>query len=338
MKKITMLLVACFLVLSPSIALAEDFNREAFDYTNINEWHEQGYTGKGVKILLSDIGYVWEQYEGFDEKVKVINSGNFSQIPTNDHGMYSAQLLHLIAPDAEIYVTQFPSVIEAIDNDYQIVSSANVLPFDSLKKREKQFQQAYEKGIFMNNAIGNYADDSFNPWALSPYWWSTGAVDINKGVLKRMDYSSISEHLKSVSLTNLKIKYFENGKGYDIPYTGTSGASQVLSGMVALYYQYYKEQNGYFPSVDEVRRFIIDNSLDLEEEGHDQYTGHGLFVLPKITEEDNKCEIVTEESNELAVEMIQTDGEIRYVHIDFVDEYINDYGYALSKCKTDTTY
>ena len=41
----------------------------------------------------------------------------------------------------------------------------------------------------------------------------------------------------------------------------------------------------------ELENFINNNLIDLEDEGFDTKTGHGLFILPKIEVEDMKIEL-----------------------------------------------
>lgn len=336
MRKIFLSSVLLWMI--PMVVNASTLNQEEFEYTNISEWHEKGYTGEDVKIVISDQGNVYAEHPAFDGKVFVLDEHLKSNSITFSHAEDVIHVIRQVAPDAEIYVSSMwanSSIKSALELDAQIVTRSQSYDDLFLNLDTELSKQAYDSGIFLNGSAGNYSTIS-NAYLRSSYWWSTGAVSMENGLPLRTNYSSYGEGLKSVSFTSLLI--CQALKPCDKPWItgsyfhGTSAATSFLSGIVALYYQYYKEQNGHFPSVEETRQFIIDSSIDLEDTGYDNYTGHGLFVLPKLDELNNdKCKITPEESNQFAVKMMNPDGEIRYVHTGYVDEY-RAKGYKLPGC------
>lgn len=62
--------------------------------------------------------------------------------------------------------------------------------------------------------------------------------------------------------------------------TVTSFSSPLLTGMLALVQQFFKVKTGQYLNQHELCQFMIDNSVDLGDEGKDAKYGHGLFVLP----------------------------------------------------------
>ena len=63
--------------------------------------------------------------------------------------------------------------------------------------------------------------------------------------------------------------------------SGTSHCAPVFAGMVGLVQQFFLENAGRVLKPIEMERFVADNLLDVDIEGFDIRTGHGLFRLPK---------------------------------------------------------
>jgi hypothetical protein len=307
---------------------ANTLNKEEYDFTNITEWHEKGYTGKGVKIVLNDIGYVQTSAPFLHGKVfDPLGTVNREYVKSS-HAQLVTQVIHDIAPEAEIYVFNTPRPTEPIkwatENDAQLINRS--LGGSYTNDIDELSRISYNNNIFMSVASGN-EDETLTPFANSDYWYTIGAVSMENGLPIRTSYSSWGEGIDimefSAILTCTYICEYHNASYFH----GTSASTPFVTGMLSLYYEKYKEEHGEFPSIKKAREFVAQNTIDLEAKGYDIYTGHGLFVLPKLD-----CPIVAEKSNPLAVEMISPDKMIRYVHADYVREYINDKKYNLSKC------
>lgn len=285
--KRTLVIVLAVLILIPSSAYA--LNEKQMEYCNINQWHSEGLTGKGVKILLSDVGYihpdtVFINMKNIVNPIPKININQDTPDGYKTHIQAIVQIIQQIAPDAIIYIDNFSlnsAVHTAIENDVQIISRSLSAYASFFESQNERFKLAYDKGIFMNGAAGNTI---FNKYAESPYWFSTGAVRLKNNKVYKEDYSQTGEGLNFMGLTRLDVyKDFNlDGKGKLTDFWGTSAATPWVSGMVALYYQYFNETYDRFPTVPEVEEFIINNCKDLQDKGYDIETGYGLFILPNI--------------------------------------------------------
>lgn len=139
------------------------------------------------------------------------------------------------------------------------------------------------KDIKWNNAIccssiGNDGDDgNIVSLTKSDLVWGIGAcglnADTNKPYTKR--YSSISEEfLDFTSFSGLysRVDYKQH--------EGTSFASPLLTGMLALVQEFFIKNAGRKLYRNEMYEFIKDNCLDISDKGKDSKTGYGLFILP----------------------------------------------------------
>jgi len=76
-------------------------NKKEFDLSGITTWHELGYTGKGIRIA---------NMEGTDPALwffhgRVISPfGWVSGVGKNYHGHQTTDILHQVAPEAEIHI------------------------------------------------------------------------------------------------------------------------------------------------------------------------------------------------------------------------------------------
>lgn len=133
-------------------------------------------------------------------------------------------------------------------------------------------KKLFDQNVFMTCAIGNEYDQEYNKLAEHSEWVSVGACKYNDGKPKLEEYSSRSEYLSFVSITNMDTEF---GK-----FTGSSCATPVLQGMAMLVQSFFIDKIGRKLTNIELFDFIMDNCHDLGEVGRDDNYGYGLFILP----------------------------------------------------------
>lgn len=161
-------------------------------------------------------------------------------------------------------------------------------------------------------------------------WKAIGACNYfpSKDSAKRQfDYAK-GEELDYMSLHRLVCSW-DNEE-----HAGTSFAAPVFAAMCALVQCFFIKNTGAKLNHEQLNKFIIDNCVDLEEDGKDHKTGYGLFILPdpetieiekytdnKIVENeeetDNKNNDDNEEGkNEMAgLPKIEIVEEVRYKYL-----------------------
>jgi hypothetical protein len=155
---------------------------EGVHVVHADEWQRQGITGKGMKIGILDVGGFlgYEELRGKElpqrVTVKAFNrSGNIEGNPTDDdeervHGTACAEIIHAMAPDAELYFAAFDSNEEnaikwLISQGVTIISASyggNFYPTDGKHDPSDDIlDRTHAQGIFWAVSSGNEGDDHY---------------------------------------------------------------------------------------------------------------------------------------------------------------------------------
>jgi subtilisin family serine protease len=147
---------------------------EGVAVANAPAWHTLGYQGQGVRIAIIDAGF-----QGYFEKlgtdlpasvtVKNFVAGQSDTLvdATTRHGTACAEIVHDMAPQAELYLLKIATDIDlaqavnyAISQDVDIISTSltflNATPGDGTGKFASMAQTARNAGILWVTAAGNY--------------------------------------------------------------------------------------------------------------------------------------------------------------------------------------
>jgi hypothetical protein len=155
---------------------------EGVHVVHADEWQRQGITGKGMKIGILDVGGFLGYKELLGKElpkrvtVKAFNrTGNIEGNPTDDdeervHGTACAEIVHAMAPDAELYFAAFDSNEEnaikwLISQGVTIISASyggNFYPTDGKHDpSDGILDRTHEEGIFWAVSSGNEGDDHY---------------------------------------------------------------------------------------------------------------------------------------------------------------------------------
>jgi hypothetical protein len=141
--------------------------------TLANEWQQQGLTGKGVKVGVLDLGFGgYQDLLGTElpETVTVQVFGDETMFDKEVHGTACAEIIHEMAPEAELYLAYYDgsdvamgqAVEWLISQDVDIISnstgSSGLTPMDGTGFAAELVDWAHDEGILWVNAAGNEAD------------------------------------------------------------------------------------------------------------------------------------------------------------------------------------
>ncbi len=157
---------------------------EGVDETNVTEWHDDGFTGDGVKIGIIDIeAYGWEDLLGTDlptaDKFHYQRFGGGASSEDEVHGTAVAEIVHDMAPDAELYLAEIGSynsnfrdaVQWMIDEGVRVVAMSisyfGVGPGDGTGPFQSEIDNFVQQanGVWAHSA-GNYRDSHWQGQSL----------------------------------------------------------------------------------------------------------------------------------------------------------------------------
>ena len=242
---------------------------------NIQKWHEAGYTGKGIHVVVLDSKATANKHMPYA-------SSPLIKEHVSGHGTNVAQCVHEFAPGVKITLIHTSKEgREWIKENAHTIDLINISMSADIVTAEHSFAFLADYDIPVVCATGNQSRDKLPypaayPWtiAVNAYNWSGKGVNANDV----LSYGNSGKEIDCVAPTNIQVK---NNKGEFFTFNGTSAATPVVTGMLACYAQYLKE-NGSKLTRDKAKQFIHNNCIDIREKGFDYKSGHGLFYMPEI--------------------------------------------------------
>lgn len=255
----------------------------------------QGYDGTGIKVAVIDTGVNWNHSAIGDSVVEQDHNlcGYAGGSMDDDgHGTHVSSTILEIAPSVEIvpYKTIAPYggdnewTVKAVEelaerDDIDVVNmsiSSNMKrgSADEIRFHEA-IQKLSDKNVFICVASGNTGKETELFPACFDEVTTVGAIDINR---HEALFSTESEYV-DVCQCGVDVLGADYIGGY-IKYSGTSMATPMVSGMVALLVQKYKEQhNSERPSGSLMNKMLKLFAVDLGVKGLDSKTGAGYITF-----------------------------------------------------------
>ncbi len=158
----------------PSYAIPQEFISEGLDTMGVSAFHRRGYTGRGVKVAVLDGGF--QDYMFFlgtelpsNTQLRYYGNNPF----TSTHGTECAQIIHDVAPDAELWLIQVSTGLDFLtacdwikNNGFDVVSVSlaylNVGWLDGSSDLSKKVDELRNQGILWVNSAANYGKDHWS--------------------------------------------------------------------------------------------------------------------------------------------------------------------------------
>lgn len=287
----------------------------------VQNWHRQGFTGKGVKVAVID-GYVPVTLETVHGRIKSpytwsISPESHSRL--DNHGQFVGHTFLEFAPDVELHTLPYwseenvgtlgvleESIAYCISHDIKVVACSIVGSTRGIV--QEMSQMAREAGVLLITSAGNRGLEGFDPddpegtkttpqLASNPDWIAVANIvypnypDGEYGDLfDRRPTTSAGPNVFTGAFGGFLSPRFQEG-GAVRGIVGTSFACPALAGMMACYVQRHREVHSSDPSYAVMKDFIKNNSRILPHWGHEDLTyegglrnytyGYGFFKLPK---------------------------------------------------------
>ena len=253
-------------------------NEKEFEFLGITKFHEKGYTGKHITIASKE------------SILKVFNdvecSDYFTMASTSaKHGTTVMDYIRQVLPDARkiacsstsktvnnIWIC--PDFEKLLENPPQVYTGSAFNSSDAKENRMSKYKELRDKGCFLSFGAGNEGEKGCLNITKSDVFKAVAAYKLVNGQLKKEDFSSIGEEVDFASLDNLKATW-DNKR-----HKGTSYSGPLFASMVGLVQDFFISETGKQLEYNKLLEFIKDNCIDLEEDGRDNKSGFGLFILP----------------------------------------------------------
>ena len=138
----------------------------------------------------------------------------------------------------------------------------------------KKYRELREKGCFLVHGAGNDGEDGVLDVVKNDVFKAVAAYKLYCGKPKKETFSSVGEEVDFASLDNLRASW-DNKR-----HTGTSYSAPIFAGMAGLVQDFFIAKTGKQLEYEKLLEFIKDNCIDVDEEGKDEKSGYGLFILP----------------------------------------------------------
>lgn len=242
------------------------------DKLNVSTWHDKGFTGKGINIVvLDDNGLIREHSK--DRVTEPFNDSSKVNHKTN-----VVDVILEFAPDVKIFAFNWfadnkVAIAKWIEENKEKIDLINC-SFISIYANE--FEPLTKLNIPILCGSGNLGKDYIQFPASHDKTISVGAITHARN--RKLDIANWSKDLDTASFCNAYVQ----GTNNMFTFGGTSCATAVLSGTVALLLQYYQEK-GIKLSAEQLRSLIHKYSnLEVIHEENRNQVGRGLFVLLDI--------------------------------------------------------
>ena len=243
-------------------------DRKYLDFLGITKWHSEGYKGKNIKFLS-------EEKISQNAYNNVICPFGFGK--KAEHGNTTMKLMQEVAPEATFFALTISGIEKAGDFqseeiDYIKENNIDVITTSSLGQAlngigaRKALQELVSRDVVLVCSAGNQGHKGLDDMAKNEEWLAIGGCYYNNGKPKVAGYSAVGEELDFVSLMG----------GLE----GTSFAAPIFAAMLVLVQGFFLEKIGRKLHYAELIDFVKKNCIDLYEEGFDNHSGYGMFILP----------------------------------------------------------
>jgi len=146
---------------------------EGVGLINADEWQASGYTGAGVKVAILDGGFTgYSALLGTELPATVVTQSFYAGSDIEGysiHGTGCAEIVHDIAPDADLYLVNYGTSIECANAvDWLVAQGVDIIsysmgwfnagPGDGTGFISAMVDTARNAGILWVNSIGNHAE------------------------------------------------------------------------------------------------------------------------------------------------------------------------------------
>lgn len=248
-------------------------------YSRIAQYHEAGFTGRGVKAAFHEVNpKVNPDLYGTNLVIAPQFASCIDRSYTKSHAMDVIDSFLEILPDAEIHIlgaSPRENLRYCLANGIKLYNMSTSGYWYNPEDNAAE-QEFIDTGGILICCAGNSSAGGLWDSPKKPNFISVGAVRmLEDGRVIRTSYSSYTP-----GTTYLDIMQFGDlllRSGYE---QGTSFAAPRALAMIGA----WMESQNAPVYLSDVEAMIRANCVDIEDTGYDSYTGYGVFIMPEVEE------------------------------------------------------
>ena len=284
---------------------------EPIEIINLDEIHERGVTGKGIKVAVIDIALAKP-----NNKLDIKSNYSIDNVISyGDHATACASIIKSsefgIAPECEIYSVSTNDNSESIESNKKVADcikwcvdkgidiisiSLGIGEERHITELEEACMYAYSKGVIIVAGAGNNGndknDDQFDIKLPGSYAHTICVANVDRNTGEISQASSRGYGIDFAGYGDGNEAY--NTKGETYLFAGTSSATPYIAGCIALIKQQFPQLN-----MIEVYDILKENAIKIDNNIKSTKYGYGLIkpmLIPKDYQYKNREFLEAKES------------------------------------------
>ena len=285
-----------------------EHNQAEFDKSNILKWRSEGYTGKGVNIVVLDDNASPYPKDNIIEPLKHLDTAVYGP----GHKSQVCSVVREVLPEANIYAFYWLKYnrdkIIAWIKEHKDIIDVITCSLDTSQGGYDSLMELKDLNIPLLIAVGNNSKPYGTLTSSLPFAFGIGGWGEHYD--RRAVMSNYGLHLDFMAYTG--IYYVSETSNREVQFYGTSCSAPYCAAIIGMYAEWFRMGNKMPMNTQECFEFLLKNVDDKDEAGRDDNSGYGLVRLPD--------EIPTIKEEEIKLEFKDTKGHWGEQDIDFLVE------------------
>ena len=253
-----------------------EHNQAEFDKSNILKWRSEGYTGKGVNIVVLDDNASPYPKDNIIEPLKHLDTAVYGP----GHKSQVCSVVREVLPEANIYAFYWLKYnrdkIIAWIKEHKDIIDVITCSLDTSQGGYDSLMELKDLNIPLLIAVGNNSKPYGTLTSSLPFAFGIGGWGEHYD--RRAVMSNYGLHLDFMAYTG--IYYVSETSNREVQFYGTSCSAQYCAAIIGMYAEWFRMGNKMPMNTQECFEFLLKNVDDKDEAGRDDNSGYGLIRLP----------------------------------------------------------
>ena len=251
-------------------------NKAEFTESNILKWRSEGYTGKGVNIVVLDDNASPYPKDNIVEPLKHLDTAIYGP----GHKSQVCSVVREILPEANIYAFYWLKYTRdktiAWIKEHKDIIDVITCSLSTSQDGVDALMELKDLNIPFTAAVGNESKPYSNLTSEPEFVFGIGMW--GEAQDRKAVGSNYGLHLDFMAYTG--IYYISETSGKEVQFYGTSCSAPYAAAIIGMYAEWFRKQHNRPMNTQECFEFLLKNLDDKDEIGRDDNSGYGLVKLP----------------------------------------------------------